>query len=387
MCNGLLSFILVKFSIVLIVSAMEEDLYEGSQCTLENGNPGVCKRLPDCSARMAEVELGRRTSDSSGRCGFEDFTEIVCCPVNITDKIARRPADVACQQYDINITIDNKKPDDLSFHIFGGIQAQSGEFPYMVALGYENDDLEEDPSPIKYSCGGSLISSQHVLTAAHCVNNVNEKVPVEIRLGNEDIKSSASNVQRIPISDIISHPEYKRSMNYNDVAILKLKTRVQLSNTVKPICLETRSLNSMSITSRTPLVVIGWGATSFHTENSVKLMRTPSLSLVDREECAEQYTGFLKLPRGIDENLICAMDPNSTRRADACQGDSGGPLLMLTETGDSVIGITAFGQSCGSSVPGVYTAIHSYLDWIEEHVWLSSEPKSVTKTKITYIAV
>lgn len=86
----------------------------------------------------------------------------------------------ACQQYDINITIDDKRPDDLSFHIFGGIQAQSGEFPYMVALGYENDNLDEDPSPIKYSCGGSLISSQHVLTAAHCVNNVNEKVPVEV---------------------------------------------------------------------------------------------------------------------------------------------------------------------------------------------------------------
>lgn len=229
-----------------------------------------------------------------------------------------------------------------------------------------------------------------------------------MRLGNEDIKSSGTNVQRIPISDIIYHPEYKRSMNYNDVAILKLKTRVQVSNTVKPICLQTRSLDTMSITSRTPLVVIGWGATSFDTENSVKLMRTPSLryrwlkiliifntlqllflcrSLVDREECTKYYTGFLKLPRGIDENLICAMDPNSTRRADACQGDSGGPLLMLTETGDSVIGITAFGQSCGSSVPGVYTAIHSYLDWIEEHVWLRSEPKTIIKTEITYIAV
>ncbi|XP_076621961.1 serine protease snk [Colletes latitarsis] len=383
MCINFLLIILSQLcssTFEFTVGAAVDELTEGSQCVLEDGKQGTCRKLPECPPRVLEAHEGRRDSESSGRCGFEGLIEIVCCPVNITQKMAQRQADTACQQYDEEITIYNREQEDLNFHIFGGIEAKSGEFPFMVALGYENDSDDEDAPPIRYGCGGSLISFQHVLTAAHCVNNINEKVPIEVRLGSEHINSTTANVQRIPISDIISHPLYKRSTNYNDVAILKLKTKVQLSTAVKPICLQTRSLKTISITPKTALIVIGWGDTSFDTEGSNMLMRTPSLSLVDRKECSEFYNGFLKLPQGIDENMICAIDTNSTRRSDACQGDSGGPLLMLTENGDTVIGITAFGQSCGSSIPGVYMAVYSYLDWIEEHVWPDNQRETDSNT-------
>lgn len=92
------------------------------------------------------------------------------------------------------------------------------------------------------------------------------------------------------------------------------------------------------------------------------------------EECTKSYREFSrKLPRGIDSSMICARDTNETRRADACSGDSGGPLLMLTESGDSVVGVTAFGQACGSVIPGVYTTVYSFLDWIEENVWPTTD--------------
>lgn len=101
----------------------------------------------------------------------------------------------------------------------------------------------------------------------------------QVRVGNESIVNIAANVQRIPISDIISHPKYKRSVNYNDVAILKLKTKVLLSSAVYPVCLQTQFLNTLSMTPKMSLIVIGWGATDFSSleSNSINLRRTPAL--------------------------------------------------------------------------------------------------------------
>ncbi|XP_039308409.1 serine protease persephone isoform X2 [Solenopsis invicta] len=353
---------------------LQEELY-GSHCKMENGETGVCKKLYECPSRLQEVKEGRRSSDSMGRCGFEDFTEIVCCQFNITDKIGLRPAEIACRQYENEIGSSVKARRDtltveVQFNIYGGTQTENGEFPYMVALGYENEERDEDNSEaIKYNCGGTLISSQYVLTAAHCVSNIQEKVPIEVRVGSEDLKSVGDDAQRIRISNVITHPQYKRSVNYNDVAILKLSTPVRIGSNVRPICIQTKSLDSMNVQSNVTFVVIGWGATSFDEDGSTKLMKTPALSLVDRESCAKSYNGFSKLPRGLDENMLCVLDRNVTRRSDACHGDSGGPLLMFTGSSHSIVGITAFGQTCGSSTPGVYTAVYSYLEWIEKEVW------------------
>ncbi|XP_029162142.1 serine protease snake-like [Nylanderia fulva] len=364
-------FIVLLFKFLTHALPLQEELYEGSHCKLENGKTGVCKKIHDCPSKLQEVMEGKRSSDSMERCGFQDFTEIVCCQYNITDKIGLRPAEIACREYENEIgTGSNKGPvarrdNEVHFHIFSGMQAERGEFPYMVALGYQDD--EDENSDIKYNCGGTLISSQYVLTAAHCVNNVQEKVPIEVRVGSEDLKNDEA--QRIPILDVITHPRYKRSMNYNDVAILKLRMPVRMTSDVRPICIQTKSLDNMDVSPNTSFIVIGWGATSFAEDGSSKLMKTPSLSLVDRQSCSKSFTGFNKLPRGLDDNMLCVADTNVTRRSDACQGDSGGPLLMLAGPNQSIVGITAFGQTCGGTVPGVYTAVYSYLEWIERQVW------------------
>lgn len=67
---------------------------------MEDGKAGVCRKIYDCPARLQEVKEGKRNSDSEGRCGFEDFTEIVCCQFNISDKIAGlRPADIGMMSF------------------------------------------------------------------------------------------------------------------------------------------------------------------------------------------------------------------------------------------------------------------------------------------------
>lgn len=56
------------------------------------------------------------------------------------------------------------------------------------------------------------------------------------------------------------------------------------------------------------------------------------------------------------------------------QGDSGGPLQSVTADGlNRLVGVTSFGRGCGSPVPGVYTRVSRYLDWIESVVWPNAQ--------------
>ena len=53
---------------------------------------------------------------------------------------------------------------------------------------------------------------------------------------------------------------------------------------------------------------------------------------------------------------------------DSCGGDSGGPLAYRAIADDPYyqVGIVSYGTKiCGRSIPGVYTCVTSFLDWIE----------------------
>lgn len=53
-------------------------------------------------------------------------------------------------------------------------------------------------------------------------------------------------------------------------------------------------------------------------------------------------------------------------------GDSGGPLQMFEQKSSAiatVVGVVSFGASCGTELPGIYTRVAFYIDWIESIVW------------------
>ncbi|XP_043469136.1 serine protease snake-like isoform X2 [Leptopilina heterotoma] len=354
------------FFLLLLITGSDcftypKELY-GNNCNLEDGRRGVCKDLKDCPEKLSETVKGRRNHLSNDHCSFNNQNEIVCCPVIHHNEIKPRIADRACEEFEFAQKI---KP---NVHIVNGFIASVDQFPFMVALGYESRDKS-----INYRCGGSLISINFVLTAGHCVVNIANDKPVEIRMGSDNLKDDFNMVQRIPVEKIYPHPNFNIGTHYNDIALLKLKNSVRVTDFSKPACLQSNSIFNLD-TRDSSIVASGFGATSFENEGSDALMKTANLSLVKNSQCNVKYKGVRKLPRGIDDSMLCYIDPNKMSRSDSCQGDSGGPLTMINEAKNSakLIGVTSFGDFCGGPVPGVYTAVYNYLDWIEPIVWGNS---------------
>ena len=166
------------------------------------------------------------------------------------------------------------------------------------------------------------------------------------------------------IKEFITHPEYRISSTYNDIALVELDEAIFLSSNIRPACLWTKN----AIPSG-PLTVTGWGTISFGGPTSEHLLKA-DLSIVDQEACIKSYGKKKRFEKGIIASQICAGDHAGEK--DTCQGDSGGPL-QLKEPKSSmyhIVGITSFGKTCaGINSPAVYTNVYSFLPWIDSIVW------------------
>ncbi|ODM90663.1 Serine protease snake [Orchesella cincta] len=256
------------------------------------------------------------------------------------------------------------------FEIFisGGRNAREREYPYQVALGYGNASRPD------WRCGGTLISENKILTAAHCILTA-YGTPKIVLLGDRRLstRQDATRIER-KVLEIYVHPEYKAPLQYNDIAIIKLESDVPFSRSVLPACLP----DPADRLDRTLSVeVSGWGQTGAFDGPSDKLQST-FLKKIDTHDCASYFdsdgTNKQRLPNGILRSQWCAGDKTGLR--DTCKGDSGGPATVTKHDENCVhyvVGITSFGSNyCGYQQPGVYTNTLSYLDWIENVVWYNN---------------
>lgn len=113
----------------------------------------------------------------------------------------------------------------MIFFVVGGTTTEKNEFPFMTAIGVK------DNNEIEWKCGGSLVSDQHIITAAHCLNGYQDNDDLirklVVRVGGKNLKNEDSNVkhQQFDVTTIWIHPAYNEYLNYNDIAIMKLATR------------------------------------------------------------------------------------------------------------------------------------------------------------------
>ena len=140
--------------------------------------------------------------------------------------------------------------------IIGGIETEVHEYPWQVGLVFTFIPVFNE-TPV---CGGSIISKQHILTAAHCTDILGyplNTTQIQVSVGEHDTSDSAFDLKTI--SKITRHPGYSPLNAVNDIAILTLSSPLTFSKSMAPICLPEGTSNTFAGDTAT---VIGWGRTS-----------------------------------------------------------------------------------------------------------------------------
>ena len=246
--------------------------------------------------------------------------------------------------------------------IIGGSEATIQDAPWQVSLM-----RAAEANPFYASgCGGSIISAEWILTAAHCVDSLGSPSELQVTAGVATLpNSNTASVPRYSVERILIHPEWDWNTNYADIALLKLREPLPLnSTTMAAITLPTFSGWPAA---GTPALITGWGNSRSQQDPSYPTtLRKATVSVLAGPidpKCGD-YSDYPASLGYLNTVMLCA-GTTSPPYIDTCQGDSGGPLAIQREGQWYLAGVTSFGRGCAEpGYPGVYARVSAFTDWI-----------------------
>ncbi|MDN3612399.1 trypsin-like serine protease [Vibrio ostreicida] len=257
-------------------------------------------------------------------------------------------------------------------YIVNGQYANVTTFPSIVSLFIDRIDYDGLYSVGSY-CGGTLLDSQHVLTAAHCVNNDIGVQLFTVAVPKLQLESDFpfNTLERAQVSEIYYPNNYVHANVMNDIAILKLVTPMKTVSAADYVQLPAKGDAASYRNTAEVFYAVGHGNTAAGIDNDPYLAST-QLEYVSAATCSQEYK------RNSSGNLCMGWPKPAANGLDqsTCNGDSGGPLYWYTGGQYKQVGITSFGpgpslSNVGCGDPKV-KANSVFTDVLEHQAWVTS---------------
>lgn len=232
-------------------------------------------------------------------------------------------------------------PQDLG-RIVGGEETTIDKFPYQVGIRFLG----------AFHCGGSIFSSNIVITAAHCIYNF---PPALLSVFAGTSSRTEGGIKR-DIQRFIWHEDFDKDTSESDIGLIILEGHLDFSKTIQPIALASEG---ETIPPGTRAYISGWG-TLEDDGNLAESLYSASVTIIDNLVCAKAYIGIVS----ITESMICASGEPYGGTA-PCIGDYGGPLVA----GGKVYGYVSWKDKCSEfSLPQIYSNVATLRTWIDANI-------------------